>query len=346
MDISWGDNGPGWVVVLMRDADAVLSVRPDWSSFGGPRHRRRRAVPARLGVRRRGARLLPEHRGRRGPGHRQPQRQHRPVAGGRPSPHVVRREPGHRARPAPAASTSRRTATPSGSAATRQRRSRGPSVSATSVEACSRHPRSWTVSSRCSTPRTPGRPSICARSSTTTAGCRRRDIAALLTGMKVISAATVTAQGEPRISAMDGHFLHGTWTFSTSRTSAKARHLARRPAVSIAHVDGEALAVFSHGHVVELAGDELAAVDAHWTVSLRLVPAVVGRRRDVAARADLDGRLRVPACRPAGRTRRPRLSSCRSTSISSSASSTTGSRSPTAPAPARSACSATRCGST
>ncbi len=34
VDLSWGDNGPGWVVVLMRDADAVLSVRPDWSSFG------------------------------------------------------------------------------------------------------------------------------------------------------------------------------------------------------------------------------------------------------------------------------------------------------------------------
>jgi general stress protein 26 len=90
-------------------------------------------------------------------------------------------------------------------------------------------------------------------------------IAGLLTGMKVITGATVTAAGEPRISAMDGHFLHGTWTFSTSRTSAKARHLAHRPAVSIAHVDGEALAVFSHGQVVELAGDELAAVDAHWT---------------------------------------------------------------------------------
>ena len=90
-------------------------------------------------------------------------------------------------------------------------------------------------------------------------------VAGLLTGMKVITAATVTAAGEPRISAMDGHFLHGTWTFSTSRTSAKARHLAARPAVSVAHVDGEALAVFSHGHVVELAGDELAAVDAHWT---------------------------------------------------------------------------------
>ena len=90
-------------------------------------------------------------------------------------------------------------------------------------------------------------------------------VAGLLTGMKVISVATVTAHGEPRISAMDGHFLHGTWTFSTSRTSAKARHLAVRPAVSVAHVDGEAMAVFSHGRVVELAGEELAAVDEHWT---------------------------------------------------------------------------------
>jgi PhzF family phenazine biosynthesis protein len=35
VDLSWGDNGPGWVVVLMRDAQSVLGVRPDWSSFGG-----------------------------------------------------------------------------------------------------------------------------------------------------------------------------------------------------------------------------------------------------------------------------------------------------------------------
>ena len=90
-------------------------------------------------------------------------------------------------------------------------------------------------------------------------------IVALLPAMKVISVATVTAGGEPRISAMDGHFLHGTWTFSTSRTAAKARHLAARPAVSVAHVDGEAMALFAHGRAVELSGDELAAVDEHWT---------------------------------------------------------------------------------
>lgn len=91
-------------------------------------------------------------------------------------------------------------------------------------------------------------------------------LAALLTGMKVLSVATVTAAGEPRISALDGHFLHGTWTFGTSGTSAKARHLAARPAVSVAHVDGEELALFSHGRAELIeAGPERDEVDAHWT---------------------------------------------------------------------------------
>ena len=34
VDLVWGDNGPGWVCVLLRDADAVLGVRPDWAAFG------------------------------------------------------------------------------------------------------------------------------------------------------------------------------------------------------------------------------------------------------------------------------------------------------------------------
>ena len=86
-----------------------------------------------------------------------------------------------------------------------------------------------------------------------------RDLVGLLTGMKVITVATVTAHGEPRISALDGHFLHGTWSFGTSGTSAKARHMAARPAVSVAHVDGEQLAVFSHGQV-----ERMQSGDADW----------------------------------------------------------------------------------
>lgn len=94
-----------------------------------------------------------------------------------------------------------------------------------------------------------------------------RDLATLLTGVRVLSVATVTARGEPRISAMDGHFLHGTWSFSTSGSSAKAVHLRARPQVSVAHVDGERLGVFSHGRAEPLAvGDpEWDETLAHWT---------------------------------------------------------------------------------
>ena len=91
-------------------------------------------------------------------------------------------------------------------------------------------------------------------------------LVALLTGMKVLSVATVTAGCEPRISALDGHFLHGTWTFSTDGGSMKARHLERRPAVSVAHIDGEELALFSHGTAELMApGPERDEVEAHWT---------------------------------------------------------------------------------
>ncbi|MBS46067.1 MAG: pyridoxamine 5'-phosphate oxidase [Nocardioides sp.] len=93
-----------------------------------------------------------------------------------------------------------------------------------------------------------------------------RDVVGLMTGMKVLSLATTTAAGEPRVSAVDGHFLRGTWSFSTSGTAAKARHLAARPACSVAHVDGERLAVFSHGHVTRYAADDpdFAPVHRHW----------------------------------------------------------------------------------
>jgi general stress protein 26 len=96
---------------------------------------------------------------------------------------------------------------------------------------------------------------------------RASDLVALLTGMKVLAVATVTARGEPRISALDGHFRHGSWTFSTSGTAAKARHLQARPAVSVAHVDGEELAVFSHGQAQRLDESDpgWAETLGHWT---------------------------------------------------------------------------------
>jgi hypothetical protein len=71
----------------------------------------------------------------------------------------------------------------------------------------------------------------------------------VLTGMCTLALSTVTAKGEPRISGVDGHFLHGKWHFGTARGAAKARHLAVRSAVSAAHMRGEDLGVFTHGKV-------------------------------------------------------------------------------------------------
>jgi hypothetical protein len=90
---------------------------------------------------------------------------------------------------------------------------------------------------------------------------------ALLTGLRVHSVATVTAAGEPRISALDGHFLHGTWTFGTDGSAAKARHMQARPAISVAHIDNEEMAVFSHGRAERMReGDpDWAETMAHWT---------------------------------------------------------------------------------
>ena len=93
------------------------------------------------------------------------------------------------------------------------------------------------------------------------------DLTALLTGMKVLSVATVTAGGEPRISALDGHFLHATWSFSTSGTAAKARQLAARPQASVAHIDGEEMALFSHGRALPLTPEHPRWDETleHWT---------------------------------------------------------------------------------
>ncbi|WP_433368350.1 pyridoxamine 5'-phosphate oxidase family protein [Streptosporangium sp. CA-115845] len=85
----------------------------------------------------------------------------------------------------------------------------------------------------------------------------------VLTGMCTLALSTVTAKGEPRISGVDGHFLHGKWHFGTARNAAKARHLAARPAVSAAHMRGEELGVFTHG-TVEILNPQDGEPAADW----------------------------------------------------------------------------------
>jgi hypothetical protein len=73
------------------------------------------------------------------------------------------------------------------------------------------------------------------------------DLAGRLPGMRLLTVATVTADGRPLAGPVDGYFLHGTFWFSSGRNSVRMRHLAARPAVSATHLPGEELAVTGHG---------------------------------------------------------------------------------------------------
>jgi hypothetical protein len=68
-----------------------------------------------------------------------------------------------------------------------------------------------------------------------------------LQGMRLLTVATVTADGRPLAGPVDGYFLHGSFYFSSGRNSVRMRHLAARPAVSATHLPGEELAVTVHG---------------------------------------------------------------------------------------------------
>ena len=81
---------------------------------------------------------------------------------------------------------------------------------------------------------------------------RASEVVGLLTGMRILSLATVTAKAEPRVSAVDGHLLHAQWIFSTSLTSAKARQIHRQPAVSASYLEGEELGIFTHGRATRI----------------------------------------------------------------------------------------------
>jgi hypothetical protein len=68
-----------------------------------------------------------------------------------------------------------------------------------------------------------------------------------LQGMRMLTVATVTADGRPLAGTVDGYFLHGAFCFSSGRDSVRMRHLAARPAVSATHLVDEELAVTVHG---------------------------------------------------------------------------------------------------
>ncbi|MFP3913629.1 MAG: pyridoxamine 5'-phosphate oxidase family protein [Actinomycetota bacterium] len=93
-----------------------------------------------------------------------------------------------------------------------------------------------------------------------------RELAARLTGMNVFVVATVTSDGRPRTGPVDAFLFHGELRFGTAANAVRARHLARSPAVSATHAQGEGLVVTVHGNAERL---ELDGPDAEFQTFLR-----------------------------------------------------------------------------
>jgi uncharacterized pyridoxamine 5'-phosphate oxidase family protein len=81
-------------------------------------------------------------------------------------------------------------------------------------------------------------------------------VAEKLTGMCLLTLATVTADGRPLTGPVDGIFYRGAFHFGSAADSVRFRHIRARPAVSATHLPAEQLAVTVHGRAefVEVAG--------------------------------------------------------------------------------------------
>ena len=76
------------------------------------------------------------------------------------------------------------------------------------------------------------------------------ELAARLTGMRLLVLATVTADGRPIAGPVDGIFYRGAFYFGSSPDSVRFRHIRARPQVSASHLPGEEFAVTVHGRAV------------------------------------------------------------------------------------------------
>jgi nitroimidazol reductase NimA-like FMN-containing flavoprotein (pyridoxamine 5'-phosphate oxidase superfamily) len=79
-----------------------------------------------------------------------------------------------------------------------------------------------------------------------------RGVSERLTGMCLLSLATVTADCRPIVGPVDGIFYRAAFYFGSAPDSLRFRHIRSRPAVSATHLPGEELAVTVHGRAVEI----------------------------------------------------------------------------------------------
>ena len=75
------------------------------------------------------------------------------------------------------------------------------------------------------------------------------ELVARLDGRLTVALGAVTARGEPRVAPINAFFLRASFYVPTVAESARARHLASRPAASLTYFEGASLAVIAHGNV-------------------------------------------------------------------------------------------------
>lgn len=76
-----------------------------------------------------------------------------------------------------------------------------------------------------------------------------------LQGNVVVSLATVTAKGEPRVAPIVAMFVHGCFHIPTIASAARAKHILKRPVVSLTHYVGLDLAIIIHGQATVIPAD-------------------------------------------------------------------------------------------
>jgi nitroimidazol reductase NimA-like FMN-containing flavoprotein (pyridoxamine 5'-phosphate oxidase superfamily) len=74
-----------------------------------------------------------------------------------------------------------------------------------------------------------------------------REVCDRLTGMRLLTLATVTSDGRPLTGPVDGVFYRGAFHFGSAPDSVRIRHIRRRPYVSATYVPGEEFSVTVHG---------------------------------------------------------------------------------------------------
>jgi nitroimidazol reductase NimA-like FMN-containing flavoprotein (pyridoxamine 5'-phosphate oxidase superfamily) len=81
---------------------------------------------------------------------------------------------------------------------------------------------------------------------------RAEQLVELLTGMRLLVLATVTADCRPMAGPVDGIFYRGAFHFGSSPDSLRFVHIRARPQVSATHLPGEELAVTVHGRATPI----------------------------------------------------------------------------------------------